>query len=455
MARRLSVDVDPSHVAACVGTKEFVAGVPHWLALRDPSRDTVLYPSLAYPTYEMGAVLARCRAVPIPVCDDGRFDLGAISDDDAARALCLWVNSPGNPAGQLEDLAAVAAWGRSHGVPVFSDECYVEFTWDGPGRTVLEHGLEGLIAVHSLSKRSNLAGVRVGFFAGDPELVGYLAAVRRHAGFMVAGPVQHAAAVAFGNDEHVDRQREVYRERLERFSAWLGEAGLPVPRAGRGFLPVGACAAGGGCNGETGRVRGLRPRAAPGVGRRDPLQSRRCLRAGGLPAMSVLPWCSRWSASSSPPSGSCAREAPGGIASGRARRAGAVGQRRRSGAASGRGRAAPAGWAADPTPACSYLRLPEIAAGNLYGNTPRAGNLHRCRPQGVGCHTSRCLHTACGPASWSHYVGATVSDLRRAIDELWAGRKELSPSDGRGPLIGGSGRRLARRRHGAGGRDRL
>jgi len=235
MARRLSADVDSSHVAACVGTKEFVAGVPHWLALRDPSRDTVLYPPLAYPTYEMGAVLAGCRAVPIPVRDDGRLDLEAISEDDAGRALCLWVNSPGNPAGQLEDLGAVAAWGRSHGVPVFSDECYAEFTWDGPGRTVLEHGLEGLVAVHSLSKRSNLAGVRVGFFAGDPDLVGYLAAVRRHAGFMVAGPVQHAAAVALGDDEHVDRQREVYRERLERFSAWLGEAGLPSPEPGGAF----------------------------------------------------------------------------------------------------------------------------------------------------------------------------------------------------------------------------
>jgi succinyldiaminopimelate transaminase len=235
MARRLGAEVGPSQVAACVGTKELVAGVPHWLALRDPSRDTVLFPPLAYPTYEMGAVLAGCRAVPVPSRDDGRLDLAAISEDDAARALCLWVNTPGNPAGQLEDLAAVAAWGRAHVVPVFSDECYAEFTWDGPGRTVLEHGLEGLVAVHSLSKRSNLAGVRVGFFAGDPDLVEYLAAVRRHAGFMVAGPVQHAAAVALDDDEHVDRQREVYRDRLQRFSAWLGEAGLPVPQPGGGF----------------------------------------------------------------------------------------------------------------------------------------------------------------------------------------------------------------------------
>ena len=83
----------------------------------------------------------------------------------------MWVNSPGNPAGGLDDLAAVAAWGMAHDVPVLSDECYAEFTWEGAPHTILEHGLDGLLAVHSLSKRSNLAGARVGFYAGDPDLV--------------------------------------------------------------------------------------------------------------------------------------------------------------------------------------------------------------------------------------------------------------------------------------------
>jgi aspartate/methionine/tyrosine aminotransferase len=235
MERRLGVGVPPSAMAACVGTKELVAGVPAWLRLRTPSRDTVLYPGLAYPTYEMGAVLAGCRAVPVPAGPTGVMDLGAVSEEDAARALCLWVNSPANPSGQLEDLEAAAIWGRAHDVPVFSDECYVEFTWHGPRRTILQHGDAGVVAVHSLSKRSNLAGLRVGVFAGDPELVAYLAAVRRHAGFMVAGPVQHAAAVAFADDTHVERQRAIYLERLERFSARLGEAGIPVEMPGGAF----------------------------------------------------------------------------------------------------------------------------------------------------------------------------------------------------------------------------
>ncbi len=228
MDRRLGVSVSPAAVAACVGTKELVAGVPHLLRLRRPSRDTVLYPALAYPTYEMGALLAGCRAVPVPAGSDGYMQLSAVAERDAERALCLWVNSPANPSGRLEDLGAAARWGRERGIPVFSDECYVEFTWASAGRTILEHGDSGVVAVHSLSKRSNLAGLRVGVFAGDPELVEYLAAVRRHAGFMVPGPVQHAGAVALDDDLHVQRQRGIYLERLQRFAAALGELGIPA-----------------------------------------------------------------------------------------------------------------------------------------------------------------------------------------------------------------------------------
>ena len=226
MSRRLGVDTTAVAVAACVGTKELVSGVPHWLRLRTPARDTVLCPSLAYPTYEMGALLARCRAVAVPARPDGTMDLSSISPEDAARALCLWVNSPGNPAGRLEDLGAAAGWGRSRGVPVFSDECYVEFTWTGRPRTILADGPEGVVAVHSLSKRSNLAGLRAGFYAGDAEIVDYLAKLRQHAGFMVPGPVQHAGAVALGDDVHVDRQRAIYLDRLTRFAELLTGNGI-------------------------------------------------------------------------------------------------------------------------------------------------------------------------------------------------------------------------------------
>ena len=229
--------VPPTAVSACVGTKELVASVPQFLRLRQPERDTVLYPSVSYPTYAMGAALAGCRAVPVPPLPGhaGGLDLGAIADADAARALVLWSNSPSNPTGGLGDLGAEAAWGRARGVPVFSDECYAEFTWDGPPRTVLAHGFEDVVAVHSLSKRSNLAGVRVGFFAGDPELVEFLRSVRRHAGLMVPGPAQAAGAVALADDEHVVAQRGRYHQRLTFMADVLGRAGCPVDLPEGGF----------------------------------------------------------------------------------------------------------------------------------------------------------------------------------------------------------------------------
>lgn len=236
MQRRFSLDVSADHIAACIGTKEFVGTLPQWLRLRRPDLDTVLYPEVSYPTYEMGATLAGCRAVPVPMRPEGGLDLGRIDPADAERALVLWVNSPANPTGALDDLGGAAGWGRDHDVPVFSDECYVEFTWTGRGRTILEHGLDGVVAVHSLSKRSNLAGTRVGFYAGDPDLVEYLREVRKHVGMMVPGPTQHAAIAALDDDRHVEVQRGRYVERLERMSALLGSwSGADIPTPAGGF----------------------------------------------------------------------------------------------------------------------------------------------------------------------------------------------------------------------------
>lgn len=245
MERRFGVEVPPSQLAACIGTKEFVGTLPQYLRLRTPARDTVLYPAVAYPTYEMGAILAGCRAVAVDVDADWRLDLSSIDPADAERALCLWVNSPGNPTGALDDLEAAAAWGRRHGVPVFSDECYCEFTWEGRARSILEHGLDGLVAVHSLSKRSNLAGVRVGFYAGDAELVHYLSEVRKHVGMMVPGPAQAAGIAALDDDAHVAVQRDRYRHRLERMASILRQwSGVEFPMPGGGFYlwaQVGDC----------------------------------------------------------------------------------------------------------------------------------------------------------------------------------------------------------------------
>ncbi len=236
LLRRFGATLDADdEIAACVGTKELVASTAHYLRLRRPERDTVLYPAVSYPTYAMGAILAGCRPVPVAESPEGGPDLSSIDSDDASRALLLWTNSPSNPTGALTDPAEAVSWGRHHRVPVFSDECYAEFTWEGPPRSVLECGSAGVVAVHSLSKRSNLAGVRAGFFAGDAGLVGYLSNVRRHAGLMVPGPVQAGAAVALADDAHVEDQRRRYRQRLGFLAGVLGRAGLPVGLPAGGF----------------------------------------------------------------------------------------------------------------------------------------------------------------------------------------------------------------------------
>jgi len=240
LGRRFGVEPAGAAVAACIGTKEFAASLPHYLRLRAPGRDTVLCPAVAYPTYAMGAALAGCRAMPVPMDSQWRLELDAIAPDDAARSLCLWINSPGNPTGAVDDLATAARWGRRHGVPVFSDECYIEYIWDDsaarrPEASILSQGTSGLVAVYSLSKRSNLAGLRAGFYVGDPDLVGYLSEVRKHAGMMVPGPVQAAAVAALDDDGHVDAQRAVYRSRLSRLRELLSSLAPDVELPGGGL----------------------------------------------------------------------------------------------------------------------------------------------------------------------------------------------------------------------------
>ena len=236
MQRKFDISVPTSQIAACIGSKEFVATTPQYMKLRTPNRDTVLFPAVSYPTYEMGAILAGCRPVAVPMTTTGGLDTSKISNSDIKRALMIWSNSPNNPTGALDDLAALGAWGRKNDVPVFSDECYVEFTWARQPETILQHSIEGVVVLHSLSKRSNLAGLRVGFYAGDEEIVNYLKEVRKHVGMLVPGPAQSAAVVALNDDAHVAVQRNVYKNRLEKMASVLTKwSGFDIQLPSGGF----------------------------------------------------------------------------------------------------------------------------------------------------------------------------------------------------------------------------
>ncbi|MFF2365645.1 bifunctional succinyldiaminopimelate transaminase/glutamate-prephenate aminotransferase [Streptomyces sp. NPDC058122] len=208
--RRLGArDVTHRHVLPIVGSKELVAWLPTQLGL-GPG-DKVAYPRLAYPTYEVGARLARAEHV---VYDDP-------TELDPTGLKLLWLNSPSNPTGKVlsaAELTRIVAWAREHGILVFSDECYIELGWEADPVSVLHPDVcggsyEGIVSVHSLSKRSNLAGYRAAFLAGDPAVLGELLAIRKHGGMMTSAPTQAAVVAALSDDTHVREQRERYAAR--------------------------------------------------------------------------------------------------------------------------------------------------------------------------------------------------------------------------------------------------
>jgi succinyldiaminopimelate transaminase len=231
LSRALGVLVSPDDVLPVIGTKEFIAWLPVMLGL-GPG-DVMVYPELAYPTYDIGARLAGATAV----ASDGLAAAGP------ARVRLVWVNSPSNPTGRVlpvEHLRKVVQWGRERGVVVASDECYITLGWAASPVSVLHPDVcggthEGLLAVHSLSKRSNLAGYRAGFVCGDPGLVAGLLAVRKQAGMIVPGPVQAAMTAALEDDAHAAGQRGRYQARRSVLRGAFGEAGWTIDHSEAGL----------------------------------------------------------------------------------------------------------------------------------------------------------------------------------------------------------------------------
>ncbi|MFC0112090.1 pyridoxal phosphate-dependent aminotransferase [Kibdelosporangium aridum] len=229
LLRQYGITISTDAVAASTGSKEFISTAPLFLrdVLAPTTRDTVLIPALGYPAYEVGARLAGLRAYRIPTDMNFRLRLDRLPDAVAARALCLWVNSPANPSGIVEALGPVVGWARERGVLVLSDEAYADMTWCDAPRTVLEHGDTGVLAVHSMSKRSNAPGLRVGFYAGDPAIVADLVTRRRAAGFMASADAQAEASMLLDDDAHAQALRLVNERRLRDLLSALAAHDLP------------------------------------------------------------------------------------------------------------------------------------------------------------------------------------------------------------------------------------
>ncbi|MEU4016406.1 succinyldiaminopimelate transaminase [Microbacterium sp. NPDC028030] len=226
--RRGVLDLTVDNVLPTIGSKELVALLPTLLGLGEG--DIVVHPSVAYPTYEVGARVVRATTFP--------------SDDPAEwpdGTALIWINTPGNPDGRtwtVDELGAAVRRARELGAVLASDECYAELGWDGPWATepipsILDPRVTGgsranLLSVYSLSKQSNLAGYRAAFVAGCARIVGDLLTARKHLGLMPPAPVQHAMAVALGDDDHVAVQKELYRARRDALCPALESAGFRI-----------------------------------------------------------------------------------------------------------------------------------------------------------------------------------------------------------------------------------
>ncbi len=224
MQRRWNApELTDEHVLPVIGTKELVGWLPILLGLG--AEDVVAFPEEAYPTYEIGALAAGARPL---ACDD------PAGLPEATKVI--WINSPSNPTGRIlsvDELRAFVARVRELGALLVSDECYGEFAWDAEACSVLDPRVcdgdtTGLLAVHSVSKRSNAAGYRAGFVVGDPQVVQALVGLRKHLGMMLPAPVQAALVAMLDDDTHVQLQRERYLARRALLRPALEAAGFTV-----------------------------------------------------------------------------------------------------------------------------------------------------------------------------------------------------------------------------------
>ena len=218
-------------VLPVIGSKELIAWLPTLLGLGGD--DVVVVPELAYPTYEVGARLAGA----------GVLAADSLTQIGPQTPAVVYLNSPANPTGRVlgvGHLRKVLGWARERGALVVSDECYLGLGWDAEPYSVLHPDVcdgdhTGVLAVHSLSKTSSMAGYRAAFVAGDPAVVAELLAVRKHAGMMVPGPIQAAMVAALDDDEHEAVQRERYRCRRELLLGAFRAVGFTVEHSEAGL----------------------------------------------------------------------------------------------------------------------------------------------------------------------------------------------------------------------------
>ena len=212
-------------VLPVIGSKELVAWLPTILESKK-----VLIPEIAYPIYHVGALIAQAQSITVP-----------ISAKSWPQADLAWMNSPSNPTGRVhsvEEINECIAWSRANDAVLISDECYLEFDHNATSTSIMaltEGNNKNILAVHSLSKRSSMAGYRAAFMVGDSALIAKIRELRKHAGMMVSLPVQKAMTVALGDDSHVAEQRARYNARRDALRPALEACGFRIEFSNAGL----------------------------------------------------------------------------------------------------------------------------------------------------------------------------------------------------------------------------
>jgi succinyldiaminopimelate transaminase len=212
-------------VLPLIGSKELVAWLPTFLQLK-----SVNFPEIAYPTYRVGAILASASEAAVP-----------INPDNWPKADLTWVNSPANPTGRVhsdDEFISAISWARENESILVSDECYLEFGDTAVPTSILQYtngDNHNILAVHSLSKRSSMAGYRGAFLIGDPKLIARVREIRKHAGMMVPLPIQKAMEIALSDEVHVSEQRSRYNARRAKLAPALQAAGFQIEHSNAGL----------------------------------------------------------------------------------------------------------------------------------------------------------------------------------------------------------------------------
>lgn len=233
--RRFDVELDPDRqVIPTLGSKEAIFSLAQVVVDLDGGKDTIAYTEPGYPVYERGALFAHARPLALPLLEENGFlpELDALDVDTWSRLAAVWVNYPNNPTGAIAPLSfyeRLAERAREHGFVLASDEAYSELWFEEPPTSALQlDDLTNVAVFNTLSKRSSMTGYRSGFVAGDSELIAALKAFRPTVGTAPQEFVQRASVVAWGDETHVERTRELYRRKRSLFLEFFARKGVRV-----------------------------------------------------------------------------------------------------------------------------------------------------------------------------------------------------------------------------------